>query len=172
MRPFMLGSAAAARRKGRGRPEPVRSKETPTMYKNILAAIDLEDKTDLEQTLSKAAGLVQCSGGRLHVMTVLPTFGMSWVGQFFPPGCEKEAGQKCLERLRVEVDRRLPEGVAAHHIVGEGNVYELVLRIAKREKVDLIVLGAHRPELADYLLGPNAARVVRHAKVSVLVVRS
>jgi nucleotide-binding universal stress UspA family protein len=143
------------------------------MYKNILVAIDLEDKSDLDQTLSKAVALVQCGGtAKLHVMTVLPTLGMSWVGQFFPQGFEKEAGQKCLERLRQEVDQRLPEGMKAHHIVGEGNVYESVLKIAEREQADLIVIGAHRPELADYLLGPNAARVVRHAKVSVLVVRS
>lgn len=32
-------------------------------------------------------------------------------------------------------------------------------------------MAAHRPELQDYLLGLNATRVVRHAKVSVLVVR-
>jgi nucleotide-binding universal stress UspA family protein len=36
---------------------------------------------------------------------------------------------------------------------------------------DLIVLAAHRPELKDYLLGPNASRVVRHAKCSVYVIR-
>ncbi|MBT6187404.1 MAG: universal stress protein, partial [Rhodospirillales bacterium] len=30
---------------------------------------------------------------------------------------------------------------------------------------------SHRPALKDYLLGPNAAQVVRHADVSVLVVR-
>lgn len=36
---------------------------------------------------------------------------------------------------------------------------------------DLIVLSSHRPEMRDYLIGPNAARVVRHAKQSVLVVR-
>ena len=39
-------------------------------------------------------------------------------------------------------------------------------------KADLIVMGSHRPELRDYLLGPNAARVVRHAPCSVVVVRS
>jgi nucleotide-binding universal stress UspA family protein len=33
----------------------------------------------------------------------------------------------------------------------------------------LIVMGAHRPAFQDYLIGPNAARVVRHAKCSVLV---
>ena len=37
--------------------------------------------------------------------------------------------------------------------------------------VDLIAMASHRPALKDYLIGPNAARVVRHADVSVLVVR-
>jgi len=42
-----------------------------------------------------------------------------------------------------------------------------------RQKIDadLIVLGANRPDLKDYLLGPNASRVVRHSARSVLVVR-
>ena len=36
---------------------------------------------------------------------------------------------------------------------------------------ELIVMASHRPELRDYLIGPNAARVMRHADASVLVVR-
>ena len=50
-------------------------------------------------------------------------------------------------------------------------VYEAILNIARKTGADLIVVAAHRPELKDYLLGPNAARVVRHANCSVLVVR-
>ena len=56
-------------------------------------------------------------------------------------------------------------------IVRNGTVYEEILRIAGETGCDLIVIGAHRPELRDYLLGPNAARVDRHANCSVLVVR-
>ena len=37
--------------------------------------------------------------------------------------------------------------------------------------VYLIVMGSHHPELKDYLLGPNAAKVMRHADCSVMVVR-
>jgi len=37
--------------------------------------------------------------------------------------------------------------------------------------VDLIIMASRRPELEDYLIGSNAARVVRHAHLSVLVVR-
>jgi universal stress protein F len=32
-------------------------------------------------------------------------------------------------------------------------------------------MGAHRPSLADFLLGPNSARVARHAGCTVTVVR-
>ena len=45
----------------------------------------------------------------------------------------------------------------------------LVARLASDD--DLIVIGAHKPDFKDYLLGPNAARVVRHSHCSVHVVR-
>lgn len=143
------------------------------MYSQILVSIDLDDPTDLDVTLQHAIAQARANpGARLHVLTVLPPFGMSIVGSFFPKNFEHEVAQKLLARLREMVDPRLPEGMRCCHIVGEGGVYETVLRIAGEVKADLIVIGAHRPDLADYLLGPNAARVVRHAKCSVLVVRA
>ena len=52
-----------------------------------------------------------------------------------------------------------------------GTIYDEILAVADEIGADLIVMASHRPALRDYLLGPNAARVVRHAKQSVLVVR-
>jgi nucleotide-binding universal stress UspA family protein len=57
------------------------------------------------------------------------------------------------------------------HLVSTGNAYDEILRAAKADGAALIVIGAHKPDFSDYLLGPNAARVVRHAKCSVMVVR-
>lgn len=142
------------------------------MYRNILVSLDLDDQTDLDVTLARAVEMVQAGKGtRLHVLTVLPPFGMSIVGSFFPKDFERDVSRKLLERLKEMVDPRLPEGMRCQHIVGEGSVYETVLRVSREVSADLIVIGAHRPDLADYLLGPNAARVVRHASCSVLVVR-
>ena len=76
-----------------------------------------------------------------------------------------------MEALHGWVKTNIPEDVRVHHIVGEGTVYEVILEIADKIKADVVVLAAHRPELKDYLLGPNAARVVRHAACSVMVVR-
>jgi len=53
-----------------------------------------------------------------------------------------------------------------------GTVYDSVLETADKLGADVIIIGAHQPKLRDYLLGANAAKVVRHSKQSVLMVRS
>ena len=60
---------------------------------------------------------------------------------------------------------------------GEAEIVELntpwrgLCEAAKREKVDLIVIGSHGYGGLDRVLGTTAARVVNHADRSVLVVR-
>ena len=53
----------------------------------------------------------------------------------------------------------------------QGTIYSEILKVAEDCSADLIIMASHRPELKDYMLGPNASRVVRHANCSVLVVR-
>ena len=65
----------------------------------------------------------------------------------------------------------MPDALPTRRIVAEGKIYREILSAAKAIEADLIVMGSHHPELKDYLLGPNAARVVRHADCSVMVVR-
>jgi nucleotide-binding universal stress UspA family protein len=60
---------------------------------------------------------------------------------------------------------------AQHHVLS-GTVYDSVLETADKLGADVIIIGAHQPKLRDYLLGANAAKVVRHSKQSVLMVRS
>ena len=61
--------------------------------------------------------------------------------------------------------------VDAHPHVLHGRVYDEIISAADRLGVDAIVMASHDPALSDYLIGPNAARVVRHARQTVLVVR-
>jgi nucleotide-binding universal stress UspA family protein len=51
------------------------------------------------------------------------------------------------------------------------SIYAEILGVAAEAEADLVVVGSHRPAMKDYLLGTNAARVVRHARCSVLVAR-
>ena len=104
-------------------------------------------------------------------MTVVPDFGMNIVAQYFPKGYEKEVNQKALEQLKAFVKEHVPRDITVKHAVSEGSIYETILSVAQQTNADLIIMQSLRPELKDYLLGPNAARVVRHAQCSVLVVR-
>lgn len=111
-------------------------------------------------------------GTALHVMTVVPDSGMSIVSQYFSKHAVEEVITATNRALHDFVDANIPEDeFKVQHIVTTGNVYESIIDTARRIKADLIIMAAHRPELKDYLLGPNAARVVRHSDCSVLVVR-
>ncbi len=140
------------------------------MFKSILLPIDLAAEASWKKPLELAAGLAR-DGGVLHVVSVLPDFGMSVVGSYFDKDFEGAALMDMTGQLKAWVSRNVPEGVKAEAHLAHGSIYHEIMRLADKLGCDAIVLAAHRPELRDYLLGPNAARVVRHAKQSVLVVR-
>ncbi len=52
-----------------------------------------------------------------------------------------------------------------------GDIYREILAQAEKSAVDLIIIGSNKPQATDFLLGTNAARVVRHSSCSVFVVR-
>lgn len=141
------------------------------MYKDILFPVDLNQASSWEKALPTAVEYCKTFGATLHVLNVVPDFGMSVVGTYFPEDFEQKALEGAREELHNFVRQHVPEGVKVQHVVGHGTVYDEILRVAREIKADLILLAAHRPELKDFLLGPNAARVVRHSDKSVLVVR-
>jgi nucleotide-binding universal stress UspA family protein len=141
------------------------------MFKEILLPVDIGNKDTQAKAISTAVEMAKAFGARLHVMTIVPDFGMSIVGSFFPANYEEKALAEADKRLHAFVKEAIPGDVSVQHIVAHGTIYEEILRFAKKSKIDMIVMASHRPELQDYLLGPNAARVVRHANCSVTVVR-
>jgi nucleotide-binding universal stress UspA family protein len=141
------------------------------MYRNILVPVDLSDKHSWRKALPTAISLCETFEGKLHLITVVPEFGLPMVGQFFPEGYEAKLRQHAAKQLRDFAAQQVPGEIECRRIVAEGKVYQEIMKAADAIKADLIVMGSHRPELSDYLLGPNAARVVRHAKCSVMVVR-
>jgi nucleotide-binding universal stress UspA family protein len=140
------------------------------MYERILVPIDLSDSDSWERAFPKAVELVHQSRGNVIVMTVLTDMHAFLKGATLPISYEKlhVRSEKALEKL---VDSNLPRDIAVRKIVGNGAIHREIVRIARDEEVDLILMTSHQPGARDYLLGPNAAHVVRYAPCSVLVVR-
>lgn len=142
------------------------------MFKSILVPVDLAAATGKRRALAMAADMAERYAAELHVMTVVPDFGMSIVGAFFDEDFAERARTEVEAQLEAFCREQLGAGTACRRHVARGSIYDEILRMAVRLGCDCIVMGSHRPELKDYLLGPNAARVVRHAPCSVLVVRN
>jgi len=140
------------------------------MSTNILCAVDLAHPKISRKILSEAARMAD-EGATISVITVLPDYGMSIVGSYFEEGMMDKAITSANEALHGFVRENLVTGAKLRHIVSIGSAYEEVLKTATDLKVDLIVIGASKPDLKDYLLGPNASRVARHAEVSVYIIR-
>ena len=140
------------------------------IFKRVLATIDLGDEESSAKVV-EAALEVMVAEDTLFAVCVVPDYGRSIVGTFFPADHEKQLIEHATEELHAFTAKHVPKGTRVQHIIAHGSIYEEIMAAADQCEADLIVVGSHRPALKDYLLGPNASRVVRHAKQSVLVVR-
>ncbi len=139
----------------------------------VLCAVDVSNKDSDVEVLKFAARMAALDDAPLDIITVVPDFGLSVVGGFFEDEHHKKAVEKAQSMLNDLVETVLGSDANANirHIVATGNAYEEILKSANLANTGLIVIGAQKPDFKDYLLGPNAARVVRHSDCSVLVVR-
>lgn len=142
------------------------------MFKRILVPVDLSETKSNERTFSIAAELAEKHGATLDLMTVVPSYGMAIVGAGFPKDFEATAIAAAQNALSDFIaSQSLADGMEVKGHVAHGTIYDEIIKVANTLDADLIVMASHRPALQDYLLGPNASRVVRHARQSVFVVR-
>jgi len=141
------------------------------MFSSILLSIDLDDAASAARAAEAAVRLARSESAALHVLSVVPGPGMPIVGQQFEAGFEQAARSQVKAALDGWMAEHIPADLGATGHLAQGSIYDKIIQEADALGCDLIVMGAHRPELRDYLLGPNAARVVRHSRQSVFVVR-
>lgn len=140
------------------------------MVERILVAVDLEDTGLTERMLAVTSDFAKLKGAQVTLIYVATDIAPAAAIQL-PEDYRERTSQAVSEQLGHLVGALdLPSG-EVHVVVRFGSIYREVLAQAADDRSDLIVIGCHRPHLADYLLGPNAARVVRHATCSVFVVR-
>jgi len=144
------------------------------MLQNIAAFVDLDDEDSSHKVLTRAIDYSRHTGARLHVLTIVPNgmFKMTLVAQIIPADYERKLLDDARQRLAALIKKHATDDVQLEQNVSLGSVYKEALQFARNVDADLIVVGAHKPELKDYLLGPNVGQIVRHATCSVWVVRN
>jgi len=109
----------------------------------------------------------------LHVLQDLVTFVPEPGLAFPPPGDYLEELETSARKALTQVlDPAWEGGKSIVRVICQGTPFLEILRYAKQNDIDLIVMGTHgRTGLAHMLLGSVAEKVVRKAPCPVLTVR-
>jgi universal stress protein A len=145
------------------------------MFRKLLVATDFSPAS--RPAVARATELAKERRAELLIAHVLPSVGPIGTEGWIPPRiydemaqAVRETGQKRLDRA-VEQARRA--GVRARGLLFWGIPHEVIARLARREKADLVVVGTHgRTGLSRLMMGSVASRVVGTAPCPVLTVRA
>lgn len=142
------------------------------IFQRILLPIDINDEDSWKNTLPTCISILKNNpGAQLWILSVVPNFGSGIVEEYFPRGWKKDITEKTHTAIKKIVAENIPKDITPNILVGRGVVYQELLNYTTELDIDLIVMSASHPSRKDYLLGPNVARVARHAEVSVLIRR-
>lgn len=139
------------------------------MIGKILVPLPVDSAKTRSDAVALASELAQAHGAGitlLHVNEIMP----GYVSAHLPADHAKHALDAAMADL-VATAKKQGIDKNCEIVVRSGNPAAEILDCANEQGIDLIVMASHNPGLADYLLGSVAARVVRHAHCSVLVVR-
>lgn len=144
------------------------------MFSKVLFPIDLHEQAFSLGALQFAVDQAQKYGAELHVLTVLPHLDKPTMLDYqHDEDTLREIEQSARERLDALVAKQVPEGVTVTKEIHKGgSPHDEILRYAGKHQVDLIVIPSHdKSALENLLMGSCAAKVVRNAHCSVMVIR-
>ena len=135
------------------------------MYKTIIVPIDIgqmeraESMIDSARQLGPEANIILA-----NAVETLPSHIMAEI----PVDMIDDAKERAQEKLNGLIEAAGPKASVK---MLEGHAASAILDLAEDVKADVIVIASHKPGWQDYLIGSTAARVVRHAKCAVFVIR-
>lgn len=141
------------------------------MYKRILVPLDLQETALSVRATKVAQDIADCYQSSLSVLTVIPDFGMPMVANFFPEDAMQQAEKEVHAELKRFIKAHFKDPSAIRAEVDSGSPHKVIIRHAKKEKIDLIVLPATGKDVSKVFLGSSSTHVVERSPCSVLVVR-
>jgi|TARA_R100000455_G_C6264198_1_gene119461 nucleotide-binding universal stress UspA family protein len=140
------------------------------VFKSILVPVDVAHRSSWEHALPQALELAAAAKGTVTIMTVIRDMKIMFEGVYFTFQVEQML-EGAQSKLSAIISEQAKDGVKITSEVRIGSIGREILSVAKDRTIDLILMASHRPEMRDYLIGPNASFVAQHADCSVLVLR-
>jgi universal stress protein A len=138
-------------------------------YKSILLAVDLSKGS--HKVAQKALAIASASGAKLNIVHVVEPITLGYGAGI------AISIQDIQEELTQHSRKRLTEFADQHHIPEANRFLEAgardseILRVAKEQDTDLIIVGSHGTHGLGLLLGSTSNDVLHHTKCDMLAVR-
>jgi len=146
-------------------------RNTEKLIKKILVGTDFSPYS--EKAVDYAVQLANEFGAKIVLVHVIESFGYSVTDSMTVVGHDKAltvTAKALLDNLKKQL---MEEGLSVNGHLADGTPYREIIKKAKEEAVDLIVVGTHgRSGVEHLLIGSVAEKVVRAAHCPVLTVRS
>ncbi|SHF56353.1 Nucleotide-binding universal stress protein, UspA family [Litoreibacter ascidiaceicola] len=135
------------------------------MYKNILVPVVFDKDHDTQASYAVARALADKNAKFTvaHVIEDIPDYVTTSIPRDVLASTRREA-EASLAQAAKDLSGSTPKMISGH--AGRS-----IVDYANDNDIDCIVLASHRPGFSDLFLGSTAARVVRHAKCAVHVIR-
>ncbi|WP_346238804.1 universal stress protein [Niabella insulamsoli] len=147
---------------------------------NIIAALDLQDQTEL--VVEKAMEMAEKFGSKLHLVHVVAPMGNYVATNIVDPLSGMETAVLPNELDLIEVHKntaqerldKIISGLPAGMVKAEvliGAVEDEVINYAREQKAGMIVVGSHhRSGFARLLAGETSVRILHEAQIPILVI--
>ncbi len=148
-----------------------------SLRKKILVAIDGSPQSDkaAEEAVRLAAGNQSQFKSRIYALLVLPNAPASTYTDFVPeaPMTETNKWDELRERIFYVVEKCATEhNIPLEMIIEYGDPAERIIALAKREEIDVIVIGSSgKGFIQRKIMGSVSHKVASNAACSVFVVR-
>ncbi len=142
------------------------------MITKILVPVDINTLNTTQNLCQEASKLGLKFDAQINLLAVIPDYGMSIVGSFFP--------EEAQDKLKAEFKDRLQELSALYFsdnkvnlILRQGKKASQILREEGKSKPDLIMIGCRSKKSRNNqrLLGSCSSSIADRASCSVFIVR-
>ncbi len=141
------------------------------MYKKIL--VPLDGSALAEAVLPHAQALAKAEDAEIVLLSVPVVPSLEFLAR--PPGLATQVIEDAeieTEAYLVKEENKLAEeGIKVKHIMREGPIPEMILKIADEVHADVIAMSTHgRTGVQRWLMGSVADRVVHYSHIPVMLI--
>ena len=145
-------------------------------YKKVLFCTDFSENSDY--AFEFAFGIAKRDEGLLYVLHVIPENPHQTLTEALTSEENLEKIQKAIEEdldneYKERYVKKIEDGVRFEIVTKSGRADDEIIKFAKQEKVDIVVMGTHgRTGIEHVFFGSVAEKVLRHSPFPVLIIPS